>query len=65
MPSKIVSKRNHTLRSTSNHILSASLSMEFFLLEKKIYGKWSIDWDWLYGSLDKGEYRIVKGILDF
>src|SRR5690625_3968932 len=24
-----------------------------------------IDWDWLYGSLDNGEYRIVKDILDF
>jgi len=23
-----------------------------------------IDWDWLYGSLDSGEYRIVKDILD-
>lgn len=22
-------------------------------------------WDWLYGSLDTGEYRIVKDILDF
>jgi len=24
----------------------------------------AIDWDWLYGSLDTGKYRIVKGILD-
>ncbi|MGO4890647.1 immunoglobulin-like domain-containing protein, partial [Anaerobacillus sp. MEB173] len=27
--------------------------------------KWTVDWDWLYGSLDTGEYRIVKDILDF
>ncbi len=27
--------------------------------------EWKVDWDWLYGSLDKGEYRIVKEILDF
>lgn len=27
--------------------------------------EWLVDWDWLYGSLDKGEYRIVKSILDF
>lgn len=27
--------------------------------------EWSVDWNWLYGSLDKGEYRIVKDILDF
>lgn len=25
----------------------------------------TIDWDWLYGSLDTGEYRIIKKILDF
>lgn len=28
-------------------------------------GEWKIDWDWLYGNLDTGEYRIVKDILDF
>lgn len=66
---------------------------EYFLLEKKIGGKWyqvpvtldgnygfndigydldssdvsewTVDWDWLYGSLDTGAYRIVKDILDF
>lgn len=66
---------------------------EYFLLEKKMKGKWyqvpialeenygfrdigydldssdvrewTVDWDWLYGSLDTGEYRIVKDILDF
>ncbi|WP_096154197.1 immunoglobulin-like domain-containing protein [Bacillus sp. FJAT-45066] len=66
---------------------------EYFLLEKKIEGKWyqvpvaldgeygfnsigydlpssdvkemPIDWEWLYGSLDTGEYRIVKDIIDF
>jgi len=27
--------------------------------------EWKVDWNWLYGSLDKGEYRIVKDILDF
>lgn len=28
-------------------------------------GELAVDWDWLYGSLDAGEYRIVKDILDF
>ena len=28
-------------------------------------GEWAVDWKWLYGSLDKGEYRIVKDIMDF
>lgn len=27
--------------------------------------EWEINWDWLYGSLDTGEYRIVKDILAF
>ncbi|MDA8235376.1 MAG: hypothetical protein M0Z31_11340 [Clostridia bacterium] len=28
-------------------------------------GEWAVDWRWLYGSLDTGEYRIVKDISDF
>lgn len=27
--------------------------------------EWEVNWGWLYGSLDTGEYRIVKDILDF
>lgn len=27
--------------------------------------EWETDWQWLYGSLSKGEYRIIKDILDF
>ncbi|GAE37212.1 immunoglobulin-like domain-containing protein [Halalkalibacter akibai] len=27
--------------------------------------EWPVDWAWLYGSLNKGHYRIVKDILDF
>ena len=27
--------------------------------------EWAVDWKWLYGSLESGEYRIVKDILDF
>lgn len=27
--------------------------------------EWSVEWEWLYGSLDSGEYRIVKDLLDF
>ncbi|MFY9176075.1 MAG: immunoglobulin-like domain-containing protein [Caldicoprobacterales bacterium] len=27
--------------------------------------EWEVNWEWLYGSLDKGEYRIIKDILDF
>lgn len=28
-------------------------------------GEWAVDWEWLYGSLDTGEYRIVKDIQGF
>lgn len=28
-------------------------------------GEWTVDWEWLYGSLEAGEYRIVKEVLDF
>jgi hypothetical protein len=27
--------------------------------------EYTLDWEWLYGSLEKGEYRIAKDILDF
>ncbi|WP_164670054.1 immunoglobulin-like domain-containing protein [Virgibacillus doumboii] len=26
--------------------------------------EWTVDWDWLYGNLKTGEYRIVKDVLD-
>lgn len=27
--------------------------------------EWTVEWDWLYGSLKSGEYRLVKDVLDF
>lgn len=27
--------------------------------------EWTVDWEWLYGKLKAGEYRIVKSIMDF
>ncbi len=26
--------------------------------------EWEVDWEWLYGNLDQGTYRIIKDILD-
>lgn len=26
---------------------------------------WDVDWEWLYGSLDPGQYRIIKDVLKF
>lgn len=28
-------------------------------------GEWQVNWEWLYGILDKGEYRIIKDVLNF
>lgn len=36
-----------------------------YVLEPGEKGEWRVDWDWLYGKLDSGEYRIVKNVLDF
>jgi len=36
-----------------------------YLLASGDDGEWAVDWNWLYGSLDTGEYRIVKNIADF
>lgn len=27
--------------------------------------EWTVDWDWLYGNLDTGKYRIIKEMLDY
>lgn len=36
-----------------------------YVLDSGDNREWKVDWNWLYGSLDIGEYRIVKDILDF
>lgn len=36
-----------------------------YFLEPHGESEWTSDWEWLYGSLEPGEYRIVKDILDF
>jgi hypothetical protein len=35
-----------------------------YILDPDSSREWSVDWEWLYGSLEKGEFRIVKDILD-
>ncbi len=36
-----------------------------YMLGPKSDSEWTVDWEWLYGSLEPGSYRIVKDILDF
>lgn len=35
-----------------------------YSLESDADSEWPVDWEWLYGGLDTGEYRIIKDILD-
>lgn len=35
-----------------------------YLLDSLTKSEWKVGWEWLYGSLDGGEYRIVKSMLD-
>jgi len=36
-----------------------------FPLDQSQSSEWSVEWEWLYGVLDAGDYRIVKDISDF
>lgn len=36
-----------------------------YKLASKEESEWTVDWEWLYGSLNTGKYRIVKDIQIF
>lgn len=36
-----------------------------YLIEKEADTKFEMDWEWLYGELPAGTYRLVKGFMDF
>ena len=36
-----------------------------WLIEKDARTEQDVDWEWLYGTLPVGEYRIVKSVMDF
>ncbi|NLX71435.1 MAG: hypothetical protein GX024_11230 [Clostridiales bacterium] len=35
-----------------------------YILASGEIGEWNVEWSWLYGNLDAGEYRIIKIIID-
>ena len=39
--------------------------MEARILPKESTGKLEVDWEWLYGKLSAGEYRIGKEFMNF
>ena len=40
-------------------------TMEAWMIEKENTTFWEVDWEWLYGELPAGEYRIGKVITNF
>ena len=40
-------------------------TMEALLIEKESTTSWNVNWEWLYGELPAGEYRIGKVITNF
>lgn len=38
---------------------------EAYIIPKDGHSDCEIDWDWLYGELNAGQYRIIKDIYDF
>lgn len=38
---------------------------EAWIIQKENTTKWDVNWEWLYGELSAGEYRIGKEIMNF
>ena len=38
---------------------------EAWIIAKDTVSEWEVDWEWIYGKLPKGKYRIGKEIMDF
>ena len=45
--------------------LEVAWTMEGGIIEPNAQTKWKVDWEWLYGHLKPGTYRMSKGIMDF
>ena len=42
-----------------------SWTAEAWLIRKESTTEWEVNWEWLYGKLPAGTYRLVKGFTDF
>ena len=38
---------------------------EAWMIPMEVTCEWEVDWEWLYGSVPKGKYRVGKSIMDF
>lgn len=46
-------------------ILDWAWTMEAWAIQRDSTARWEVDWDFLYGKLAPGTYRISKVIMDF
>ena len=42
-----------------------SWTYEAWIIQKEGTTQWDVNWEWLYGELSAGEYRIGKEIMNF
>ena len=40
-------------------------TLEAWIIPKNDTTTWEVDWEWLYGKIPNGKYRIGKEITDF
>ena len=40
-------------------------TLEAWIIQQESTTKWDVNWEWLYGKLSAGEYRIGKEIMNF
>lgn len=45
--------------------LEVAWTMEGWMIQPNSNTKWKVDWEWLYGYLEPGTYRMSKQIMDF
>ena len=47
------------------HEYDIAWTMEAWMIPTESTTEWDIKWEWLYGPLPAGQYRIGKEIMDF
>ena len=45
--------------------LEVAWTMEAWGIQPNFTTRWKVDWEWLYGYLEPGTYRMSKQIMDF
>jgi len=61
---KLEENRWHTVEYLP-HEYEIGWTAEAWIIQKDSTTTWDVDWEWLYGALPSGEYRIGKEIMNF